>query len=191
MRITILTTIALTLCLSCAALAQPSDASVKAAKARFPGISEIHMTMLLEAKKVSALPLPTWIPAGFRVEDVKLRLGSKVEIQDRVLTVVYANKMTDGGVQRFALEAGFDGLGDLMYEPTKTLKTGVGEVILVYEPKDEDGNIEKGYAMTEWFKVGRTDFHYIGMYGFAENDKSARAISMDDTVKIVTSLKRL
>lgn len=191
MKHSILVLFALILGLSFAASAQPTAASLKAARAKFPGISEMHMTMLLEAKKVTPIPLPTWIPAGFTVEEVKLRLGSSVEIQDRVLTVLYSNKMTDGGVQRFAIEAGFDGLGDLMYEPTKTLKTGVGEVILIYEPKDEDGNIEKGYVMTEWFKVGRTDFHYIGMFGFDEGDKSARMISMDDTVKILTSLKRL
>jgi hypothetical protein len=191
MKRTILTLIALTFALSVAASAQPSAASIKAAKARFPGVSDIHMTMLLEAKRITSIPLPSWIPAGFKVEDVKIRLGSTVEIQDRVLTVIYSNKMTDGGVQRFALEAGFDGLGDLMYEPTKTLKTGVGPVILIYEPKDEDGNIEKGYVMTEWFKVGRTDYHYIGSYGFDEGDKSERMISMDDTVKILNSLKRL
>lgn len=191
MKTTIFTLIVFTLGLSFVASAQPPATAIKAAKARFPGVSDMHMMMLLEAKRVTSLPLPTWIPAGFTVEDVKLRLGSSVAIQDRVLTVIYSNKMTDGGVQRFALEAGFDGLGDLMYEPTKTLKTGVGPVILIYEPKDEDGNIEKGYVMTEWFKVGRTDYHYIGNYGFDEGDKSARMISMDDTVKILTSLKRL
>ena len=191
MKKTTFTVLALTLCLSFAASAQSSAATIKAAKARFPGVSDMQMTMLLEAKRITALPLPTWIPVGFRVEDVKIRLGSTVEIQDCVLTVVYSNRMTDGGVQRFAIEAGFDGLGDLMYEPTKTLKTGFGELTLIYEPKDEDGNVEKGYVMTEWFKVGRTDFHYIGMYGFDEGAQSARMISLDDTMKILNSLKRL
>ncbi|MBX3244459.1 MAG: hypothetical protein KF685_08390, partial [Acidobacteria bacterium] len=82
-------------------------------------------------------------------------------------------------------------LGDLMYEPTKTLRTGVGKIILIYEPKDEEGNIEKEYVMTEWFTVGRTEFHYIGMYDFEEGDSSAKMISIEDTEKILMSLKRL
>jgi hypothetical protein len=192
MKRTIITLVALLLGLSITLSAQPSTAEVRAAMAKFPGVSEMHMTMLLEAKKVTPLPLPTWIPEGFRVEDVKLRLGSQVEIQDKVLMVVYSKKLPDGGVQRFALEAGFDGLGDLMYEPTKIIRSGIGEIILIYEPKDDDGMVQNEYVMTEWFRVGKTDFHYIGMYGFnEEGDKSARMISMDDTVKILTSLKRL
>ncbi len=192
MKRTIVTLVWLVLGLSISAAAQPSSGAVKAAMAKFPGVSAAHMMMLLEAKKVTPLPLPTWIPEGFSVEDVKLRLGSEVEIQDKVLTVVYSKKLADGGIQRFALEAGFDGLGDLMYEPTKIIRSGVGEIILIYEPKDEEGMVQNEYVMTEWFRVGKTDFHYIGMYGFdEEGDKSARMISMDDTVKILTSLKRL
>lgn len=158
----------------------------------FPGIGPAQKMQLDGAKEARmTFAMPTWLPKGFVLEKVEMKLGDSIPVYEHVFLMIYSNKMADGGVQRFAIEAGFDGLGDLMYEPTKTLKTGVGEVILVYEPKDEDGNIEKGYVMTEWFKVGRTDYHYIGMYGFDEEvQKWARMISMDDTVKILTSLKR-
>ena len=156
----------------------------------FPGVSAAQKRDLQAIKRTLPFPLPTWLPAGFKLESINSDIKARTLIYDRSLVFVYSNKMADGGIQRFAFEAGFDGLGDLMYEPTKTLRTGVGEVILIYEPKDDEGNIEKGYVMTEWFNVGQTAFHYIGSYGFDEGDKSERPISLDDTVKILKSLKR-
>lgn len=190
MKSSILMIIALTLCLSFVASAQPSDQSAKAAKARFPGVSDMHMTMLLEAKKVTSIPLPTWIPAGFKVTDVKLRLGSMVEIEDRVLIIVYSKSLADGKTQRFAIEAGFDGLGGLPYDVTKVIASGVGKIELMYEPSNEDGKV-KNFVMTEWFRVGKADFHYDGMYGNEPEDVSLTMISLADTEKIIRSLQRL
>ena len=174
-----------------AAAQEPSEAQIKSAMKKFPGVSAIHMEAMLASRQVMSVALPTWLPAGFKVENLKVNLGSTVPIEERQFVVVYSRTLADGGKQRFALEAGFDGLGDLMYEPTKTLRTGVGKIILIYEPKDEEGNIEKEYVMTEWFTVGRTEFHYIGMYDFEEGDSSAKMISIEDTEKILMSLKRL
>jgi hypothetical protein len=177
----------LTLCLAISAAAQ---APGKGIAVRFSGVSEFHMGILLEAKKITAIPLPTWIPPGFKMTDVKVHLGSEVALQNRVLTIIYSKKFANGKVQRFALDAGFDGLGGLPYDVTKVIPSGVGNIDLMYEPNDEDGKI-KNYVMTEWFKVGKTDFHYDGMYGNEPEHPSLTMISLEETEKILRSLRRL
>lgn len=154
------------------------------------GFTAAQFTDLKKKKGTMAVPLPTWLPADFKLEEIIAKVGAKTPIQDRVFTVVYSKKIADGKVQRFAIDAGFDGLGDLMYEPTKTLKTAVGNVILIYEPKDEDGTILKNYVMTEWIPLGKYAFHYVGVYGSEDNDPSLSMISMAETVKILKSLKK-
>lgn len=160
------------------------------AQSAFPGISKAQMTKLSAAKKVTPIALPTWLPAGFKLEEINSKLGRGVKVYERELVIVYSRDVSGGKKQRFSIEAGFDGIGDLMFEPTKTLKTGVGSVILVYQPKDDDGKIVTDYAMTEWFEVGKTAFHYNGWHG-EENDPSLAMISLADTEKILRSLKRL
>ena len=159
--------------------------------ARFPGIAPTQMETLQAAKKVTPFPLPSWLPPGFKVEKVKTRLGSKVAIEDRELVIIYSRKLPNGKTQRFAIEAGFDGLGDLMYEKRKTIRTPLGRVYLVYQPKDEDGKVQKDFAMTEWFDVGKTAFHYIGAYDTEEAASDSLAmISLADTERILRSLRR-
>jgi hypothetical protein len=192
MKTTIFTLIVLTLSFTFSAAAQtpkPSTGS-KASVIRFPGVAQFQLEVLLEAKKLTAIPLPTWIPAGFKVSDVKVRLGTEVEIQDRVLTVVYSKKLADGSTQRFAIDAGFDGLGGLPYDVTKVISSGVGKIDLMYEPDDEDGKVTN-FAMTEWFRVGKTDFHYDGMYGDEPENSTLVMISLADTEKILKSLQKL
>lgn len=158
---------------------------------KFPGIAPFQLEILKAAKQITPIPLPSWLPPGFRVEDVKTRLGSSVAIEDRELVVIYSRKISNGKTQRFAVEAGFDGLGDLMYDKRKTIRTAIGRLYLVYQPKDEDGKLQKDFAMTEWFDVGGTAFHYIGAYG---TDKAASdslaMISLADTERILRSLRR-
>lgn len=191
MKLTIVTLIVLTLCFAFSAAAQkPTRPAGKASVVRFPGISLFQMTQLREAKKVTSIPLPSWIPEGFKVTQVKLHLGSMVEIQDRVLIIVYSKNLANGKTQRFAIEAGFDGLGGLPYDVTKVISSGVGKIDLMYEPSNEDGKI-KNFAMTEWFRVGKAEFHYDGMYDNEPEDKSLTMISLADTVKILKSLQRL
>lgn len=165
----------------------------KAQAAKFPGVSTAQLKELQRAKLTTPLPLPTWLPAGFKLEKIELNLGRSVKIYERSLVIIYSNKLADGRTQRFALEAGFDGLGDLMYEGAKTISSPVGKIHLYYEPKDPDteGEKLKNYVMTEWFDVGGTAFHYIGWYGGEEKDDPSMAmISMAHTEKILRSLRR-
>jgi len=164
----------------------------KAPSARFPGASESDFVKLRTAKLSTPLPLPTWVPVGFKIEKITMKLGTKIPIQDRVLVIVYSRKLSSGKMQRFAFEAGFDGLGGLPYDLTKVVSSAVGKIDLMYQPLDIDDSGKKllDFAMTEWFKVGRTDFHYDGMYGHEEGDTSMAMISMSDTEKILRSLQR-
>ncbi len=167
-------------------------ASAQKTGSPFPGVSAAQMKQLQNAKRFTALPLPTWIPAGFKLEKVESKLGSKVPIEERSLVIVYRKTLPDGKFQRFAFEAGFDGLGDLMYDSSKVIPSSVGKIYLVYEPNDPDegGKKRKNFVMTEWFDVGRTAFHYDGMFG-EQDDPSLVMISIPETEKILRSLKRL
>lgn len=171
-----------------------TSAQSTSTKAKFPGVSKAQMEQLRTAKKVMGVALPTWLPAGFKVEKVHSKLGRRVAIHEQEFIVVYSRKLENGKTQRFALEAGFDGLGDLMYDGAKTISSPLGKIYLHYEPKDPDtdGQKLKNYVMTEWFNAGKTAFHYIGFYGSEEKDDPDMAmISLGDTEKILRSLKRL
>jgi hypothetical protein len=175
--------------LSTTTAAAQSDA---AGNARFPGLSAYHLEVLNAAKQVTPIPLPTWLPAGFTAEKVTAKLGAMVPLEDKQLIIVYSKKLPGGKVQRFSLEAGFDGLGGLPYNVTKVVPSAVGKIDLMYEPNDPDDEKKKidRFSMTEWFKVGKTDFHFDGMYGIYENDKGLTMLSLADTEKILRSLRR-
>src|SRR5688572_22949440 len=113
-------------------------AQVKTGDKRFPGISRGQFEQLRTAKKVMALPLPTWLPAGFKMEKIEMKVGARIPIQDRVLNIIYSRPAANGKMQRFALEAGFDGLGDIGFDATRTLRSPVGRIELIYEPIDPD-----------------------------------------------------
>lgn len=166
-------------------------ASAQKSGTQFPGVSAAQMKQIQNAKRFTALPLPTWIPAGFKLEKVEAKLGSKVPIEERSLVIVYRKMLPGGKFQRFGFEAGFDGLGDLLYDSTKVIPSALGKIYLVYEPNDPDdgGKKRKNFVMTEWFDVGRTAFHYDGMFGELD-DPSLTMISMSDTEKILRSLRR-
>jgi hypothetical protein len=158
----------------------------------FPGISTTQMQQLRTAKRWTALPLPTWVPTGFKIEKIKMNLGAKVPIQFRVLEIVYSRRLPNGKLQRFGIEAGFEGIGDLPYEATSSVRSGVGQIDIAYEPPDLDGGGTKtrGYVVTHWFEVGKTPFHYDGMYGTESEKKRLAMISLADTQKILRSLQR-
>jgi hypothetical protein len=160
------------------------------ASPRFPGISVAQHKALAAAKRSLAFPLPTWVPDGFLVEDIRLKVGPRVKTEDKEFIVVYSRRLASGKIQRFSIEAGFDGLGDLPYEDRTRVRTPVGSIWLVYDPRDDDGQRTNDFAMTEWFKVGRHNFHYDGMYGHREGDTSLAMITRDETVRILRSLQR-
>ncbi|MEQ1762360.1 MAG: hypothetical protein ABL984_04340 [Pyrinomonadaceae bacterium] len=178
-----------------AALAQdPPKATVQTAMRRFPTVPEPYIEAMIVAKQVMSIALPTWLPPGFKFEKLKARIGREVSLEDREFVVIYSR--TQGGkTQRFALEAGFDGLGGLPYDATQVIRSGVGQIDLMYEPKDIDdsGKTVKNWVYTEWFKVRtRTDWHYIGMYGAPEEgDPGIEMISLADTERILKSLQAL
>lgn len=172
--------------------AQANDAKITAAIANFPGVSRPHMEQLIAAKAVMAIPLPTWLPAGFSLERIQSRLGRRVSLDDREFVIIYSRKLEGGKFQRFALEAGFEGLGGLPYDVTKEIASPFGIIYLMYEPPDPDGGGKlKNYAMTEWFSPGKIAFHYDGMYGAQEGERSQIMLTLLDTEKILRSLKRL
>jgi hypothetical protein len=178
------------LSLGTTASAQVAEAGGKAAAILFPGVSPKQLQQLKTAKLSTPIVLPTWIPAGFKLAKIEMKLARNVPIYDRYLKIIYERELSSGASQRFALEAGFDGLGGLPYDATKSLKTPVGTIDLMYEPNDEDGNKIRNYAITEWFSVGKTAFHYMETYEGEPEQPGLKMLSMADTEKILRSLRR-
>ena len=170
--------------------AQVAEAGGKAATIQFPGVSQRQTQQLKTAKLTTPIVLPTWLPEGFKLSKIEMKLARNVPIYDRSLKIIYERETSNGATQRFVLEAGFEGLGGLPYDATKTLKTQIGEIDLMYEPTDEDGNKIKNYAITEWFNVGKTVFHYIEDYDGEPEQPGRKMLSMVDTEKILRSLRR-
>ena len=178
------------LSLPSAAVAQVAEAAGKAVVNQFPGITPKQFQQLKTAKQFTPIVLPTWLPAGFKLAEIEMKLARRVPIYDRSLKITYERELQNGISQRFALEAGFDGLGGLPYDATKSLKTQVGTIDLMYEPNDEDGKKIKNYAITEWFSVGATAFHYMETYEDEPEQPGRKMLSMADTEKILRSLRR-
>ncbi len=168
-------------------------AAVGAALIKFPGFDTSQMQQLLRAKRKYCVPLPTWIPAGFKVEKVITKIGAKVKPDDHEVYVVYARKTDKGKKQSFTIEAGLGGIGDLPYTPTHTIKSAMGEIELCYEPKDEDDNNKpiKRYVRSHWFDCNNTAWAYGSVRGASYEDNKTEMISVEDTKKILASMKRL
>jgi hypothetical protein len=162
-----------------------------AAQSNFPGLSPAAKKQLATAKRSVAFALPTWVPAGFTLSQVVAKVGAKVKLENKQLIFVYTRELANGRMQRFAFEAGFDGIGDLMYDGPRTLRTPIGKVHLYYQPKDEEGKKIADFAMTEWFDVRGTAFHYSGTYEAegASPDEPVM-LTLADTEKILRSLTR-
>ena len=164
---------------------------VASAQTTFPGISAVRKKELNAARASVAFALPTWLPSGFTLARVHAAVGRKVKLEDKQLIFVYQRDLANGKLQRFSIEAGFDGIGDLAYDGPRTLTTPIGKVHLYYQPKDEDGKKIMDLAMTEWFDIRGTAFHYDGRYGTEEEGAGRLTmISLAETERILRSLRR-
>lgn len=172
-------------------LAAAFAASAQKSSAIPAGFTAAQFAKLKKDKGKLIVPLPTWLPAGFKFDSADIDIKPSTEIWERVFRVGFVNKMTDGSTQRFIIEAGFDGLGGGIYESTHLIGSPVAPIELMYEPKDPDKEGQKleRYVMTEWFEVAGTAFHYDGM-PVTELDETVHMISLADTKKILVSLKK-
>ena len=85
-----------------------------------------------------------------------------------------------------------DGIGDLLYKPTHIIKSGIGEIELCYEPKDEDNNKTlKKYVRTQWYDCNGTFGAYGSCNGATPGLRKSVMISVGDTKKILASLQKL
>jgi hypothetical protein len=169
-----------------------SGLSVDEAMKKFPGFTTQQMQQLFKAKKYYPIPLPTWIPAGFKVEEILTLVGPKIKQEDKVLNITYSKKIANGKKQAFTIEAGIDGIGDLPYEHTHIVKTALEEVYLCYEPIDDAGvKPIKKYVRTQWFDCDGTAYAYGSVGGMPRSPAGQVMISIADTKKIIGSLQKL
>ena len=150
-----------------------SITAAQKAAVSYPGVSAEQAKQLQTAKKSLAFPLPAWVPSGFKIEKIDMKLGARVPLEERSFVVIYS-RPSGKKTQRFSIEAGLDGIGDLPYETTHTVRSSVGRIDIAYEPTDieDDGKKTKNFVMTQWFEIGRTAYHYDGMYGADESGSS-------------------
>ena len=165
------------------------------AQVTFPGLSDSQKQQLLNTK--IAMPLPTWIPEGYTITKIVAKTGRQIKIENKVLTITYLKKAASGQAMEFKVGAGFDGLGDLPYEGSVTIKSKAGTIYLYYEPYDEDGDGKKikqnGLIMTEWFDVKNLAFDVV-FSSQGENEKMNKLkpkISKADAIKVLQSMQVL
>ena len=161
----------------------------------FPGLSETQKQKLLSTK--IPMPLPTWIPEEYSVTNIITKTGKSVKIENKILTITYGKKLPNGRMLEFKIDAGFDGIGDLMYEGGERVKSKVGDIWLFYEPYDEDMDGKKtkvfGLIMTEWIDIKNLAFHVV-FSADRENQKLNRTkpkISKADAKKVLQSMEIL
>ena len=159
----------------------------------FPGISPTHKQKILNTK--IPFPLPTWLPEGFKVTHVITKTGKSIRIDNKVLSVTYAKKLSKGTLE-FVIEAGFDGIGSMDYEGEK-IETKVGDIYLYYEPYEDIGEGKKarqwGMIRTEWFDVKELAF-YVGFSQQSTNEsvnKTKPKISKAVAKRILQSIQIL
>jgi hypothetical protein len=104
--------------------------------------------------------------------------------------------LANGQKLHFKIDAGFDGIGDLMYEGGESIKSKAGEIWLYYEPYDEDMEGRKtkqhGFIQTEWFDVKGIAFHVVFIQSENEGlNKRLPKISKADAKKILQSMQVL
>lgn len=203
-------------------------ADVKLALGRFPGIDEKQMAQLLWARDQICLdsnidkatvrvieektggrcriPLPTWIPAGFKVEKVFIKVGKRVGLDSLKLSIVYNKAKANNRKQVFMIEAGFE-FGDLPYVDHHTVKSSVGDIWLYYEPindticgdADSWGKPILKISETEWF--GEEKLRYP-LYAYVSSalrladdgiiDTAVfEMISLEETKRILASIEEL
>ena len=165
------------------------------AQVTFPGLSDSQKQQLLNTR--IAMPVSTWIPEGYTVTKIVAKTGRQIKVENKVLAITYSKKPAYGQAMEFKIEAGFDGLGDLPYEGSVTVKSKAGTIYLYYEPYDEEGDGKKikqnGLIMTEWFDVKNLAFDVV-FSSQSENEKLNRTkpkISKADAIKVLQSMQVL
>ena len=159
----------------------------------FPGLTEVQKEQLLNTK--IAIPLPTWIPDGFAVTKIVTKIGKSIKLEDKIYSVTYGKKLPNGNSLKFSIDAGFEGLGDLPYDGSETIKSKVGNIYLYYEPYEEDMNGKKvkavGFIMTEWFRINKLAFHasFNSQNPNDKPDNTKPKISKADVKKILQSMQ--
>jgi hypothetical protein len=171
----------------------------------FPGLNPNSKKKLLASGM--KIPLPTWLPEGFKLDTFEVKTNKSIPVQDRVLYIQYTKKLNDSTWQSFMVEAGFDGLGSLWYE-SDPIQSAVGKIELYYQPYEtgDNGKKEKqeDLILTEWFEVNHVSFHIfnivtipggefeaVGDEDEGEDKYQYVAISKDDFKKILQSLQVL
>ena len=171
----------------------------------FPGLKPTDKKKLLASGMM--IPLPTWLPEGFKLDTFEVKTSKNIPVQDKMLYVQYTKKVNDSTWQSFMVEAGFDGLGSLGYPP-ETIQSAVGKIDLYYQPYETGvtGKKEKQEDMisTEWFEINKVAYHVfcivtmpggefeaLGDEDEGESKYQYKAINKDDFKKILQSLQVL
>lgn len=190
-----------------------SAAQVSRAMKRFPGFEAKQLWHLLKSKEMNcvpsdldpkeraellratqgrcAIPLPTWLPEGFRAVYVNARLGEGTNSNNMALNITYIKKLPDGKKQVFTLEALFE-FGDIPYTRPKKVATHFGPVDLYYEPVDDSISADKNnwgkktpnYVITDLFCASKACYPRYAYSSIAEEYVRMHMLTTKDFVMI-------
>lgn len=169
----------------------------------FPGLKPQHKKILVASGM--KIPLPTWLPDGFTLDTLEIKINKAIPVQDKILYVQYTKKINDSTWQSIMVEAGFDGLGSMDYK-SESVSSVVGKIEMYYQPYEDMGNGKKekqeDVVSTEWFDVNKTAFHVfsivtmpggefeaVGDEDEGEEKYNYKPVSKDDFKKILQSLQ--
>ncbi len=204
------------------------DTSVKTAMKKFPGFTKQQMEQMLWTKEQycipfdldtaeqaklkkstngkCAIPLPTWLPEGFTVEDIDANLGKNLSSDSLAVTILYSKKLANGKKQAFIIETRFE-FGDLPYSDPIFITSALGNICLFYEPVDDSiytdpegwGKKIKNCAITDLIECDSAAYPkyvYMSIDEFLAQDNivskdNFEMIPFEDTKKIIASMQKL
>jgi hypothetical protein len=169
----------------------------------FPGLKPQHKKILLASGM--KIPLPTWLPDGFNLDTLEIKINKAIPVQDKILYVQYTKKINDSTWQSFFVGAEFEESDRLGHKP-EIVQSPVGEIKFHYQPDVEglNGKKEKmeGFISTEEFEVNSTafrvmsivtipggEFEVLGDEDESEMKYNYKPVSKDDFKKILQSLQ--
>ena len=169
----------------------------------FPGLKPQHKKILLA--NGMKIPLPTWLPDGFALDTLEIKINKSIPVQDKILYVQYTKKINDSTWQSFIVEASFEEIEPLWRNP-ETVQSSIGNINFHYQPyagKENEKKVKmEGVISTEWFEVNQIPFHVlcivtepggefeaIGDENEKEDKYNYKPVNKDDFKKILQSLQ--
>lgn len=146
---------------------------------------DIYYSEILKIyNKKAPVLIPTYIPKGFKIENVDIHLQKEKGIgQGDNYKIIYKN--SDG--KEFSIESANGGFGGAGYIGEINFKSKFGMITMYIDPIETNPNGNQKLAnqiFTEWFYYKNQPF----MFSTQSSDISVKRLSKEEAIKIISSL---